>query len=101
MIKPNEKNIFIEKITEIDFKDNKFHIFYPANNAAYKNHELIINALKYTKDNEAETYKKLIVHFALDRNLSNDRNAELIGLAEKLLVIEHIRFTGKKKKKQG
>ncbi len=94
-IKPNIENIPLEKVSEIDFNDNKFHIFYPANTAKYKNHELIINALKCIKDSKPEIYKNLIIHFTFDRNLSNNRNADLICLAEKLQVIEHIGFEGK------
>jgi len=95
VIKPNIKEIFVGKVLKIDFKDNKFHIFYPANTAKYKNHELIINALKYIKDSKSETYKNMIIHFTFDRNLSDSRNAGLISLAEKLQVIEYIRFEGK------
>lgn len=94
-IKPNVENIPLEKVPEIDFNDNKFHIFYPANTAKYKNHELIINALKYIKDSKPEIYKNLIIHFTFDKNLSDNRNTELIGLAEKLQIIKHIRFEGK------
>lgn len=95
IIKPNLENIPLEKIPEIDFNDNKFHIFYPVNTAKYKNHELIINALKYIKDSKPEIFKNLIVHFTFDKNLSNNRNAELINLVKKLQVIDHIRFEGK------
>ena len=95
VIKPNIKNISIEKVPKIDFNDNKFHIFYPSNIAKYKNHELIVKALKYIKDNKQEIYNNLIIHFTFARNLSNYRNAELINLAKKLQVIGHIRFEGK------
>jgi glycosyltransferase involved in cell wall biosynthesis len=52
IIKPNIENIPLEKVPEIDFNDNKFHIFYPANTVIYKDHELIVNALKYIKDSK-------------------------------------------------
>jgi len=93
--KPDINRISIEEVISLNFKDSMFHMFYPANSAVYKNHELIINALKYIKDSKPEIYNNLIIHFTFDRNLSNNRNAELIGLAEKLQVIEHIRFEGK------
>lgn len=94
-IKPDIKNISILKIPKIDFKDNKFHIFYPANTAVYKNHKLIINALKYIKENKPKIYNNLIIHFTFDRDLNINRNAELIDFAKKLQVIDHIRFEGK------
>ena len=95
VIKPNVENISVEKVPKIDFKDDKFHIFYPANNAVYKNHELIINALKYIKDSKPEIFENLIVHFTFDKDLSNNRNVELINLVKKLQVNEHIKFEGK------
>ena len=94
IIKPNIENIPLEKVPEIDFNDIKFHTFYPANTAKYKNHELIINALKYIRDSKPEIFKNLIVHFTFDKNLSNNRNTELINLVKKLQVIDHIRFEG-------
>ena len=95
VIKPDIKNISILKIPKIDFKDSKFNIFYPANTAVYKNHELIISSLEYIKQVKSEIYSNIVVHFTFNRNLSNNRNAELINLAKELQVIEHIRFEGK------
>ena len=95
VIKPDLKNISIENISKINFKNNKFNIFYPANTAIYKNHEIIINVLKYIKDNELEIYKNLIIHFTFDRDLSNNRNAVLINLIKDLHVDGHIKCNGK------
>jgi len=96
IIKPNIKNIIIEEIPRINFNDNKFHIFYPANNAVYKNHELIINALKYVKNNKPEVYKNIILHFTLDGALNNNnRNAVLVNLIKDLQVDEQIKYEGK------
>ena len=95
VIKPNIKNIAIEKISKIDFNNNEFHLFYPANSAVYKNHELIINALKYIKDNKPEIYKNIILHFTLDGTLSNNRNAVLVNLIKDLRVDEQIKYEGK------
>lgn len=95
VIKPNIENISEEKVSKIDFNDNKFHILYPTNTAKYKNHELIINALKYIKDSKPEIYKNLIVHFTFDNNLSNNRNAILINLIKDLQVDRHIKYEGK------
>lgn len=95
VIKPNIKNIAIEKISKIDFNSNEFHLFYPANNAVYKNHELIINALKYIKDNKPEIYKNIILHFTLDGTLNNNRNAVLVNLIKDLQVDEQIKYEGK------
>ena len=95
VIKLDVENIPLEKVPEIDFNDNNFHIFYPANTAKYKNHELIINALKYIKDSKPEIYKNLIIHFTFDNSLSNNRNVVLINLIKDLQVDEHIKYEGK------
>ncbi len=95
VVKPNIKNLPVEKVTKIDFNDNKFHIFYPANTAKYKNHELIINVLKYIKNSKLEIYDNLLFHFTFNRNLRNNRNAELVDLVENLQVTEHVRYEGK------
>jgi len=95
VIKPDIKNISIEKIPKINFEDNKFHIFYPANNVLYKNHELTINALKYIKYSKPEIYDDLLFHFTFDRDLSNNRNAVLINLTKNLHVDGHIKCNGK------
>ena len=95
VIKPNIKNIAVEKISKIDFNSNEFHLFYPANNAVYKNHELIIKALEYIKNNKKEIYENLMVHFTFNRNLSNNRNAVLVNLIKNLQVDEQIKYEGK------
>ena len=95
VIKPDLKNISTEEIPKINFKDDKFHIFFPANTTVYKNHELIINALKYIKDYKSEIYNNLITHFTFDRNLSKNRNTVLINLIKNLQVNGHIKFEGK------
>ena len=95
VIKPDIENISVEKIPEIDFNDDKFHIFYPAHSINYKNHELIIKALEYIKNNKKEIYENIIVHFTFNRNLSNNRNALLINLIKDLYLDEYIKYEGK------
>ena len=95
VIKPNIKNIAVDKISKINFNNNEFHLFYPANNAVYKNHELIINALKYIKDNKPVIYKNIVLHFTLNGNLSNNRNVALVNLIKDLQVDEQIIYEGK------
>ena len=95
VIKPDLKNITMEKVLKIDFKDNKFHIFYPANIAVYKNHELIIRALRYIKDQKKKIYDNLMIHFTIDDNLGNDRNDAIINLIRDLKINDHIKLEGK------
>jgi len=95
VIKPDLKNILTEEISKINFNNDKFHIFYPANTAIYKNHELIINTLKYIKDIKPEIYKNIIIHFTFNSNLNNNRNIILINLIKKLHLNDNIKFEGK------
>ncbi|MBE3128185.1 MAG: glycosyltransferase [Actinobacteria bacterium] len=95
VIKPNIKNIAVEKISKINFNNNEFHLFYPANSAVYKNHELIINAIKYIKDNKPEIYSNIILHFTLEGTLNNSRSVLLVNLIKDLQVDEQIKYEGK------
>ena len=95
VIKPNIKDIAVEKISKIDFNDNEFHLFYPANSEVYKNHKLIIKALKYIKDNKPEISRNIILHFTLEGIPNNNRNTVLVNLIEDLRVDEQIKYEGK------
>jgi glycosyltransferase involved in cell wall biosynthesis len=95
VIKPDLVKISIEEISNLEFKDRKFHIFYPANKVIYKNHELIIRALRYIKDRKKKTYDNLMIHFTIDDNLGNDRNDTIINLIRDLKVNDHIKLEGK------
>jgi glycosyltransferase involved in cell wall biosynthesis len=95
VIKPNLVKIPIEQISNLEFKDRKFHIFYPAHKAIYKNHELIIRTLRYIKDQKKKIYDNLMIHFTIDDNLGNDRNDTIINLIRDLQVNDHIKLEGK------
>ena len=95
VIKPDLKNILIEKIPNIDFKDGKFHIFYPANTAVYKNHKLILRVIRYVKDNHAEIYNNLMIHFTFNANIDNITNNILINYMKNLKIDDHINLEEK------
>ena len=95
VIKPNLVKISIEKISNLEFKDRKFHIFYPAHKVIYKNHELIIRALRHIKDQKKKIYDNLMIHFTIDDNLGKDRNDTIINLIRNLKVNDHIKLEGK------
>lgn len=97
IIKPDLKDILIGNIPMVDFNDSKFHILYPAPTTVYrkfKNYELIINALKYIKDNKRGVYDNLIIHLTIDRNLNNSINNPIIKLIKDLNVGSNICFEG-------
>ncbi|MGC9067033.1 MAG: glycosyltransferase, partial [Minisyncoccia bacterium] len=92
VITPNLPQIDINSISKINFNDNKFHIFYPAAPYFYKNHELIIKALKYIKDNYSDIFNNLIVHFTFSKESKGSK--KLINLIEKLKVRDVIKLEG-------
>ncbi len=92
-IRPSFENIKVETISPINFNDQKFHIFYPATTYLYKNHEIIIKALKHIKDKEPNVFNNLVVHFTFDNN--GKRNLDLIQLMNQLEVNSAIKLEGK------
>jgi glycosyltransferase involved in cell wall biosynthesis len=95
VIKPDLVKISIEEISNLEFKDRKFHIFYPAHKVIFKNHELIIRTLRHIKDQKKKIYDNLMIHFTIDDNLGNDRNDTIINLIRDLKVKDHIKLEGK------
>jgi len=92
VINPSFKSIDISLIKPFDFSDNKFHIFYPAATYIYKNHEIIIKALKYIKNNFPEIYKNLLVHFTF--STEGEQNQKLVSLINNLEVQDVIKLEG-------
>jgi len=93
VIRPSFENIDFNKVSPFNFNDEKFHIFYPATTFIYKNHEIIIKALRYIKDKEPNVFSNLVVHFTFDNN--GQRNSELIQLMNQLKVDSAIKLEGK------
>jgi len=52
VFQPSFENININQVAKLNWGGNKFHIFYPASVVLYKNHEVIIKALKLIKDKD-------------------------------------------------
>ncbi|MDD3491792.1 MAG: glycosyltransferase [Candidatus Pacebacteria bacterium] len=93
VIKPSLEKIEIEKIKTIDFGDNKFHIFYPAATFPYKNHEIIIEALRLLKNQEKNIYQNLVVHFTFEAD-KKARSTKLIKLINQKKVEDAIILEG-------
>jgi len=93
VIRPSFENIDFNKVSPFNFNDEKFHIFYPATSFIYKNHEVIIKALRYIKDKEPNIFSNLVVHFTFDNQ--GQRNSELIQLMNQLKVNSAIKLEGK------
>ncbi|MGB9681254.1 MAG: glycosyltransferase [Minisyncoccia bacterium] len=92
VIPPSVSLIDINSIKKISFGDKKFHIFYPAFPHIYKNHQLIIKAIKYIKDQNFDIYSNLLVHFTF--SLENSCGKSLLKLINKLGIKEAVKLEG-------
>ena len=92
VIPPSFESININLVNSINFSDHKFHIFYPAATYIYKNHEIIIKALKYIKDTKPEIFRNLVVHFTFSPE--GARGRQLTSLMNKLGVSSAVKLEG-------
>lgn len=89
VIFPDIPEININEIEKIKLKKG-FNIFYPAYPFLYKNHKIIIEALKYLKDKKYDI-SNINVYFTFQ----NIENAEIFKLTNKYNLRDNINFTGK------
>lgn len=54
------------KIKPIDLDKDSFHIFYPANCAIYKNHNVLYEALAIIKKSHPQVFKRIKLHLTKD-----------------------------------
>jgi len=80
VIKPNITNLKKIKIERINLENSRFHIFYPASSAIYKNHKIIFEALNNIKRDNNSLYEKIILHLTLD----NDNYATNLPIFKKI-----------------
>jgi len=71
----------------INEKHTKERYFYPAADYKYKNHEIIIEALRLLKVNNFSRYKSIEVVFTLDKNSYVNKLALNAGVLDKLVFI--------------
>ncbi|OXS79115.1 glycosyltransferase [Domibacillus enclensis] len=95
VIRPNveiEKNMD-EKI--INFKKgNKTKVFfYPAMDYVYKNHTVLLEALKIIEDIDCELYRQIKITFTLDDKSDVFIKAERLGLTQKIKFLGNIPFS--------
>ncbi|MED4013705.1 glycosyltransferase [Priestia aryabhattai] len=84
----NTKNVFSNR------SGDKNLYFYPAADYKYKNHDIIIDALKLLKKNNFNRYEDIEVIFTLDKK------SHVYELAMNAGVVDKVTFTGKLDKKQ-
>jgi len=68
VIKPDFKNIDVDKVKKTKLNNNLYHIFYPASPVIYKNHKVLLEALNILKKNNPRFFKKIKLHLTIDKN---------------------------------
>lgn len=66
--KPSIQKIDIDKVNLIDKDYDKVYFFYPASDYKYKNHNIIIEALKKIKNEDLELLRRIKVIFTLSKD---------------------------------
>lgn len=94
VIRPSLEKIEVDKINKINFSDKKFHIFYPAATFPYKNHEIIIQALRLLRNKEKDVHDNLLVHFTFD-SIEKTQDVKLVKLINKFKIENIVRLEGK------
>ncbi len=67
VIRPNLPLIDMETVSGVDMDSNYYHFIYPATSLRYKNHKVILKALKGLSETNPSLFSKIKVYFTLDR----------------------------------
>lgn len=92
VLKPTINTIDIKNIKEINKKDNKKYFFYPAANYKYKNHLIIIEAIKIIKNTKCELLNNIKVVFTLDENSDIYSKVKSNGLEKNFCFLGKISY---------
>ncbi len=90
VIPPEVQTIDYGKVFQIQFADDKRHFIYPATPYLYKNHALLLRALRVIKERNTALFQRIKLHFTLKEN----NPLGLKELAGSLGVEEAIVFEG-------
>ena len=90
VIPPEVQTIDYGEVPKIQFTDGKKHFIYPATPLLYKNHILLLQALRLLKERNVALFHRIKLHFTLEEN--NPQG--LKELANSLGVEEAIIFEG-------
>jgi len=68
LIIPDINLNFESKIEKFVLDQKKFHIFYPTNQAKFKNFEVLFDAISKIRNKSPEIFEKIILHITLDKD---------------------------------
>lgn len=90
--KPSIKKIDINSISNINKDTSKIYFFYPAANYKYKNHKVIIDALKEIKKENSRLLEKIRIIFTI--NVKSDLYEEVIrsGLEDSIKFLGNLKY---------
>lgn len=68
VIPPEVRTIDYENVSQMQFTDGKRHFIYPATPLLYKNHKLLLQALRLLKERNFAFFQRIKLHFTLKEN---------------------------------
>ena len=97
VIPPEVQTIDYDKVSQIQFADGKRHFIYPATPLLYKNHKLLLLALRLLKERNIAFFQRIKLHFTLKENnplglkeLANDLGVEEAIVFEGVLPFQQL-----------
>ncbi|UZW14945.1 glycosyltransferase [Clostridium pasteurianum] len=93
IIKPAVKELNTELNREYIFDNNYYNIFYPAMAYVYKNHMVLVQALKIIREKYKKYYEKLRIYFTLGN--SSDYEKKILDKVREWNLEDKIIFMGK------
>lgn len=87
---PDIEQVDVSKCKDYDFGPIKYNFLYPANNAGYKEHRTLMEAMSKLKDRNPSLAADIKIYFTLKA----ETNANMIKQIESYGVSEYFVFTG-------
>lgn len=93
VISPNVNLDHKSRIEKLNLDQDKFHIFYPTNDAKYKNYDILFDAIDRIKHSDGDIYDKLVLHITLNRDINEiRRKTEISQIADKIHFLGKISY---------
>lgn len=89
--KPKINPIDINKVNKLD-KKNKKYLFYPAADYKYKNHNIIVEAVRILSEKDPQIVNDIRVIFTLDKEVNVYDKIIKYGLEDTIKMIGHLKY---------